>query len=446
MEDENFNHKLHITTDKEMDDVLSQYNLNQKSLMFALLLSILVDVLGFTLTLPLLPEIADYFGANDFMVGVIISSNALTSLIFGPFWGWLSDRYGRKPILIISQAGTFVAFIILALADGPFGIYIVIGARLLDGMFGGQLPIIRAIISDITTPYTRPDKMSKVLAGVSLGALFGPLLGGFLGEISWKIPPLVTAALSLSSILITVKVLKETMPKKRREDLRRAKEQNSHLLRKSIFSKELILRLFQTFFFNAILVMFNSASPLVITERYGGGPTTIGLLTAAMILSMVFFAIAVFRPLRRKFGIKILSLVAVVSIIGAFLYFPFMEKIWMISIFLPFYTFYMATARPIINVNTMKAVDATRQGEVSGWSTTTQSIAQTIFPLVSTGVIQIGGISIGTFSLNQYWILGILAALIGVILLMLIIRDIRKYPKAFEKGPEKKKKEFEISL
>jgi len=94
----------------------------------------------------------------------------------------------------------------------------------------------------------------------------------------------------------------------------------------------------------------------------------------------------------------------------------------------------------------MKAVDATRQGEVSGWSTTTQSIAQTIFPLVSTGVIQIGGISIGTFSLNQYWILGILAALIGVILLMLIIRDIRKYPKAFEKGPEKKKKEFEISL
>ena len=128
------------------------------------------------------------------------------------------------------------------------------------------------------------------------------------------------------------------------------------------------------------------------------------------------------------------------------MYFPFMEKLWMISIFLPFYTIYMSFGRPIINVNTMKAVDSTRQGLVSGWSTTTQSIAQTVMPLVATGIIQVRGISIGTFSLNHYWTLGIVAAIIGVILLMLLIRDIKKYPKAFEKGPEAKKKEFEISL
>ena len=452
MEDENYNHKLHINTDEEMKEVLNQYNLNQKSLMFALFLSMLVDVLGFTLILPLLPTIAEYFDASKFMVGVIISANSLTSLIFGPIWGKLSDKYGRRPILIISQAGTFVAFIILAFAQGPYGIYIVIGARLLDGVFGGQLPIIRAIISDITTPHTRPDKMSKVMVGVSLGALAGPLLGGilgdekFFGEFAWKIPPLVTAGLSIISIVITLKVLKETMPAKRREDLQRAKEQNHKLIGKSIFSKELVLRLFQTFFFNAILVMFNSASPLVIKDRYGGGPMTIGLLTAAMILSMVFFAIIVFRPLRRKYGIKVLSLVAAVSIIAAFLYFPFMEDLWMISIFLPFYTIYMSFGRPIINVNTLKAVDATRQGEVSGWSTTVQSIAQTLMPLVATGIIQIEGISVGAFSLNEYWTLGIVAALIGVILLLLIIRDIRKYPKTFEKGPDEKKKESEISL
>jgi len=164
---------------------------------------------------------------------------------------------------------------------------------------------------------------------------------------------------------------------------------------------------------------------------------------------MVFFAIIVFRPLRRKFGIKALSLVAMFSIILAFLYFPFMEKLWMICIFLPFYTIYMSFGRPIINVNTMKAVDATRQGEVSGWSTTTQSIAQTLMPLVATGVLELEGISIGAFSIDNYvtyWILGGLAALIGFALLLLLIRDIRKYPKAFEKEPEKKKKEFDISL
>jgi DHA1 family tetracycline resistance protein-like MFS transporter len=443
MEDDNYNHKLHITTDKEMNEVLNQYNLNQKSLMVALLLSILVDVLGFTLTLPLLPTIADEFGAGDFIVGIIISANSLTSLIFGPLWGWLSDKYGRRPILIISQAGTFVAFILLASSNS---IYMVIAARLLDGIFGGQLPVIRAIVSDITTPYTRPDKMSKVMAGVSLGALGGPLLGGILGQLNWRYPPIVTAVLSLISILITVKVLKETMPKKRREDLRRAKEQIDPSLRKSFFTKELVLRLFQVFFFNAILVMFNSASPLVIAQRYGGGPMTIGLLTAGMIALMVFFAIAVFRPIRRKIGIKILSLVAVVCVIAAFIYFPFMEELWMISIFLPFYTIYMSFARPIINVNTMKAVDATQQGKVSGISTTVQSIAQTLMPLVATGILQIDGISIGTFSINEYWTLGIVAALIGIILLFLIIRDIRKYPKAFQNAPDEKKKEFEISL
>ncbi len=292
------------------------------------------------------------------------------------------------------------------------------------------------------------------MAGVSLGALAGPLLGGLLGQFNWRFPPIVTAVLSLASILITVKVLKETMPKKRREDLQRAKVQNQHLLRKTIFSKELTLRLFQTFFFNAILVMFNSASPLVITDRYivgnpileDKGPLTIGLLTAGMILMMVFFAIIVFRPLRRKFGIKYLSLFAMFCIIAAFIWFPFMDVMWKISIFLPFYTIYMSFGRPIINVNTMKAVDATRQGEVSGWSTTTQSIAQTILPLVATGILEIDGISVGTFYLNEYWTLGILAALIGVILLLLIIRDIRKYPNAFENAPEEKKKPFEVSL
>ncbi len=113
MEDENYNHKLHIKTDEEMQEVLNQYNLKEKSLMLALFLSILVDVLGFTLTLPLLPTIAEDFNAGPFMVGIIISANSLTSLLFGPIWGRLSDKYGRRPILIISQAGTFIAFILL---------------------------------------------------------------------------------------------------------------------------------------------------------------------------------------------------------------------------------------------------------------------------------------------------------------------------------------------
>jgi hypothetical protein len=126
-----------------------------------------------------------------------------------------------------------------------------------------------------------------------------------------------------------------------------------------------------------------------------------------------------------------------------------MEKLWMISIFLPFYTIYMSFGRPIINVNTMKAVDASQQGQVSGWATTTQSIAQTLFPLVSTGILNLEGFTVGTIDITQdmtYWFLGILAALIGLILLVLLITDIQKYPKTFEKGPVPKKKPFNLTL
>lgn len=94
--------------------------------------------------------------------------------------GKLSDKYGRKPILLISQASTGLSFLILGVSNS---IYIILIARIIDGIFGGQIPVIGAYITDITTPQTRASHMGKIMVGYTSEMTLGPLVGGFLGSI-----------------------------------------------------------------------------------------------------------------------------------------------------------------------------------------------------------------------------------------------------------------------
>lgn len=165
---------------EEHKEHLGQYQINPNRAMFTIILSILVDVFGYSMVMPLLPFIViDSLGASPFMYGLIISSNAIAILIFGPIWGKLSDKFSRKPILIVSQAGTGAAFLLLAFSSS---IPIIFAGRILDGIFSGQFPIIRAYVSDVTTPQTRASYMSKIMVGFTGGMIIGPLLGGFLGN------------------------------------------------------------------------------------------------------------------------------------------------------------------------------------------------------------------------------------------------------------------------
>ncbi|MFX1281219.1 MAG: MFS transporter, partial [Promethearchaeota archaeon] len=224
-----------FTSKEEHNKYLEKFNINQSRAMFTIILSILVDSLGYSLVLPLLPSIAQEFGASNLMIGLLISSNALSALICAPVWGKLSDRYGRKPILLISQIGTGFSFLILGLSNSYF---IILFARVLDGIFGGQIPVIRAYVTDITTPQTRASYMGKFMVGYTVGMIAGPSIGGILGVINWRFPPFLTSSLSILSIILTVKVIVESMPKERREEIK-AQIFNSNLeSRTSIWNKE----------------------------------------------------------------------------------------------------------------------------------------------------------------------------------------------------------------
>ena len=403
---------------------LERYQINKKSLFVFLSLAILVDMFGFSLILPLLPSIASDFGATAFIVGIIIASNSLTALVFGPVWGSLSDKFGRKPILIINQIGTLFAFILLATAQN---IQMIIISRIVDGIFGGQFPIIRSIVSDVTTPESRTKDMGKVMGISMLGMVIGPVIGGILGNINWRIPAYLTASLSIISIILSYFLLKESMPKKRREDLKikrlQAKTQQKGK-NSSIFNKAVVIRLFETFIFTTIFQVFISTSSLVMNYRYGSEPVEIGWLNAEFAIINILFITTLLPILTKKFSNKQL-LIAGVSLLGiAMIVYGFASAPWVLYVFfiIPF-AGGAALMRPIVNTNLTKAVGEDQQGQVSGWSTSIQSLAEIFTPLIATSFLNYEFISILGISISSFWAVALLGVFFVVIMTIVIIYD-----------------------
>lgn len=418
---------------------LTKYDINVRAAMFAVVLSIFIDVLGYSLVLPLLPGIAKTFGASDLLVGIIISSNAFTALIVAPLWGRASDKYGRKPLLMIAQAGTLVAFLLLGISNSLFMIFF---SRILDGLMGGQMPIIKAFITDITTPQTRTSEIGKITVGASLGMILGPTIGGLLGVLDWRYPAFVASSLSIFSILLTWKVLIESMPKDRRNDIQielsAKKVDSQNVKRNGFWSMTLILRLVQRLMAFLITVMFNSSLALVIDKRYNGGPEIIGLIMTVGGTAAIFYGGYLMKRLIRKVGEKKIFIFTVLLITTIPLLYPFLFELWTVFIFVLPFAFCMAFMPALIQANIVKAVNPDKQGRVSGWSTNVQSIAQTIAPLIATWFLQIGGFSFGFINLNSYDLIGFTSALFGVTLVILAFIDLRKNPDLYSYETKKK--------
>ncbi len=163
-------------------------------------LIVLVDVLGFTIILPLLPFYSERLGASPAMVGAIVSTYAVCQLIAGPILGQLSDRVGRRPILLVSQGGTLAGFLLLAFSTQLWMVFL---ARALDGATAGNLTIAQAYISDVTRPEERTKSFALIGIAFGFGFLVGPALSGYLAHYGYQAPIFVASALSLTSILCT---------------------------------------------------------------------------------------------------------------------------------------------------------------------------------------------------------------------------------------------------
>jgi MFS family permease len=176
------------------------------SALIPIFLVILVDVLGLTLILPLLPFYAEHFGATPMVVGLLGATFAACQLLSGPVLGQLSDRFGRRPLLLLSQVGTFLGFLMLARAEV---LWVVFLSRVIDGATAGNLTIAQAYITDVTPPAHRARAFAVIGISFGLGFLLGPAISGWLAQHDPRWPVYAAAGLSATSIAATALLLKE---------------------------------------------------------------------------------------------------------------------------------------------------------------------------------------------------------------------------------------------
>src|SRR3954471_10672369 len=182
----------------------------KRSPLIVIFTTVFIDLVGFGIVIPVLPFYAEgtAFNATPRMVGLLFASYSVMQLIFSPILGGLSDKYGRRPVLLLSIIGTGVGFLILGLAQTIAMLFI---GRILDGITGGNISTAQAYIADVTSEENRAKGMGMIGAAFGLGFIFGPAIGGILSRWGAHVPFLFAGGLSFANAILLYFTLPETI-------------------------------------------------------------------------------------------------------------------------------------------------------------------------------------------------------------------------------------------
>lgn len=170
-------------------------------------MAVAIDLLGFGIVIPLLPLYAESFDASPTMIGALFASYSLAQFVFSPIWGRVSDRVGRRPVLLVTIAGSMVGSLILGLAGSIVGLFV---GRIVDGASGASVGVARAVAADVAEPSERPRLMGLLGAAFGLGFVIGPVIGAVSVVAGPSVPYFVAAGLSLVNLIIGIVRLPET--------------------------------------------------------------------------------------------------------------------------------------------------------------------------------------------------------------------------------------------
>lgn len=197
-----------------------------RSTLFIIFLTVFIDLLGFGIMIPLLPDFSvKKLYLSESMIGLTAGIYSLSQFMFSSFWGSLSDRFGRRPVLIASLAGSVFSYLLLSLVFSGviLSTALLIIARAFAGAFAANISAAQAAISDVTKPEERSRGIALISAAFALGFVFGPAVGGVLSEkFGFGFPIYVSAGLSLAATVLAVILFKETLPKEIMEANRRS--------------------------------------------------------------------------------------------------------------------------------------------------------------------------------------------------------------------------------
>lgn len=374
-------------------------------------IAIFIDVLGFTILFPLVGFFGDLFETNDIVIGLIFSVNAMFGFIFGPILSKLSDKYGRKPLLLISQFGTLLAFVMTAFSNT---LWMLILARMIDGMFGGNFPIAKAIISDAVPPKDRGIQMANVGIAHVLAGLFGPAIGGFFFTFFDLLGPgLFAAGLTVITIVVTLSMLEETWPKEKRLHYHKTKTEITLKVREN--KNALFMLLLWAFHTVSFTIVMTSLSFFAVNVL----KLSVLDVSSVFMISGIFRAgvrFTLFKPTIKKLGETNAIRLGLVIFFVSFFLLGFSSNVIMVMIIFMFVSFAASLTRGPMNSKISQTTSPKIQGKINGLSSGLDSIAQIIGPLAGALIIS---------TLPPYW-LGIIVALIALPAMVMSFQNIEK--------------------
>ena len=356
--------------------------IEERRALIVLLGVIYLMIAGFGLVIPLLPFFAKAFDAPAWQVTLLFSVFSVGQFIGEPFWGRLSDRIGRKPVLIVTIGMVGVTYAAFAFAPN---IWVALGLRFVNGFFAGNISTLQGALADITPPEKRAGRMGIMAAAFSAGFSTGPAIGGLLaqpsrGALGFQLPLLVAAGFALASVLAVVLLVRESRADVAASGPRRVK---SARIREG-FAHPVISRVVMISFIAVIGFAGIEATYGLWTEtRFGWGPRQIGLAFMVIGLAGAVFQGLVTGRLARRFGeARVLTAGLVFIGIGATT--QGLSPDWTVAMlgFL-FVCFGQSICFPNVSALISRAAPPDRQGEMLSLNTSGMALARIVGPVMA---------------------------------------------------------------
>jgi len=363
--------------------------LNKKLLNVGLI--VFIDMLGFALIVPLLAFFADSFGATPFQTGLLVATYAAMQMIAAPILGRISDRFGRRPVFLISIFGTFIGFIILGFANSLWWLF---ASRVISGITAGNISVAQAYIADVTDEKNRARGMGLFGAAFGIGFILGPALGGMLSQFGFAVPSFVAAGLAFINLLTVYFWLPESLTEERRAELSSRKQDVSLNALLDALCRPLVgPLLWVRFGFAVAFNAFQTVFPLYVLYRFDLNAQQAGYILAYLGIVLVIMQGGVIGPLSERFKES--------NLIVTFLAFSLVGMIgWAIASSVPILLvamFPMAVGagsfNSLINSAISKAVRPDEVGGMLGLGASLESATRVVMPALASYLLGAYGTS-----------------------------------------------------
>lgn len=352
-----------------------------------ILITVLLDMIGVGIIVPVLPELLDELTGGSVaeaavIGGYLVFAYAFMQFVFSPVLGNLSDRFGRRPVLLLSLLGLTFDYLMMSIA--PFVWYLFVG-RIIAGIAGAALATATAYMADITPPHKRTHRFGLIGAAFGLGFIIGPVIGGELGEIGPRVPFFAAAGLAFANFLFGLFILPESLPKssRRKFDIRRANPLGAVLALKKYPSVLWLLSVL--FFFQLSAQALPTVFSYFTVEMFDFSSSAIGRTLGAFGLGFAISQALLAGPLSRGIGEPAVAMIGLLAAVAAFAGVALAADVFQLYLFILVGTV-SGLAPPAINGVLSRQVPDNGQGELQGAVNAASSLATIIGPLAATQI------------------------------------------------------------